>query len=176
MLNDEALKAPQAPAPTAQAPEYGEPARVRDEEVARVQEEVILTRIYKGQPELYGRLYPGAYGSGRAISHSAAASFREANKSTDLASQLDILRNTPMDPVRKIEILKDIREKNQIYTGMEDKMAEALATATKSEVKRGYGSAGAQIGRAGDSYPLDKSGPPVKSAFTGNQSGKFIVS
>jgi len=175
-LNDAALNAP-PPAPLPAELAFGEAPKVRDAELARAQEEAILTKIYKGQPELYGRLYAGVYGAGRAISYGDANRFRTENQSTDLASQLDILRNTPMDPVRKIEILKEIREKNNIYTGMEGKMAQALATATTSEVKRGYGTAGNMIGNAGDSYnSVDRSGPPVKSAFTGNQSGKFIVS
>lgn len=46
-------------------------------------------------------LYTGVPGGPR-LSADAAVEYRNLHKTTDLASRLDVLRNTPMDPIRKV--------------------------------------------------------------------------
>jgi len=133
----------------------------------------VLSRIYQEKPELYSRLYTGLPGGPRIVGGDMAVMFRDKFKSTDMASKLDILRNTPMDPIRKIEILQELRGANNLGCDVGD----SLASATKREMERGYGAAGARIGcdKNTEVQPRHPASAPEISVLSGNRTSGFIV-
>jgi len=173
MLNDEVLSqirnAP-SPVPPAQPQGYGEQPSEMAEKEKRELDDKILHSIYGKNPELYGRLYGGQYMGGRLMSHDLAVHARELTGSTDVASQLDILRNTPMDMGRKLELLNEIRTKNRLTPVlMEDVIATAPHLLPSSKEERGYGSKGYRIG-AENSYPVvEGASAPHRSFFSGGR-------
>ena len=102
----------------------------------------------------------------------AAVVHRDLQRTTDLGSKLDILRNTPMDPIRKIELLQELRGANNLGVDI----GEALATATRLEAQRGYGSAGHRVGGSSGQNGSKYGGPaPAMAPLSGNRPSKFIV-
>jgi Ca2+-binding EF-hand superfamily protein len=152
-------------------PMYGVHPGVDTNDIVKAQrEDNILGRIYKGQPELYSRLYAGELGAPR-YTADAAVVHRDLQKTTDLASRLDILRNTPMDPIRKIELLQELRGANNLGVDIGD----VLASATRIEAQRGYGAPGARVGGNSDPQAANGAIAPAKAPLSGNRTSRFIV-
>ena len=176
MLNDHVLSelqnapAPVAPEPPNGVPLYGEkPAEAAEREKAELDDKV-LHSIYKQNPELYGRLYGGSYMGGRLLSHDLAVNARELTGKTDVASQLDVLRNTPMEMGRKIELLNEIRAANDLQPVQIGDVVATPNLLPSSKEERGYGSQGFRIG-AENSYPkvTDPVSAPQRSYLSGGR-------
>jgi len=172
-LNDAALQNLGDATKAAPPANFGtHPVAAADEEMRKtMQEDSVLGRIYGGQPELYSRLYAGHLGTST-YTADAAVVHRDLQRTTDLGSKLDILRNTPMDPIRKIELLQELRGANNLGVDI----GEALATATRLEAQRGYGSAGHRVGGSSGQNGSKYGGPaPAMAPLSGNRPSKFIV-
>ena len=99
---------------------------------------------------------------------------RDSSKATDMGSRLDIIRNTPMDPIMKLEILQKMRA----ATDSSFTVSDSLSASVRKDAARGYDTrrvGGDKTAVSGSFNFQGGPGSPQGGSYSGNRTSRFIV-